>query len=171
MKSPILPLALFAVAALVINAVARPVQTVSSMHADYMSPGCANIWDSEPIVIYNVQGSTFLEQVHSTLIVYSSGSVMYVNSTSSSSLRSGAQETSFSVDPRAARQLQMDLAAAGAFGACDGVAAGADIPLTTVTVFSGSTDALAHSFSFFDNLADPVYGEVQDILGEFIATL
>ena len=168
MKKLILPLAACAAGALVLSALARP-SDMSRLELRSYEDACTNLWANEPVLVYNVQGSTLVELVHTNMVVYNSGSVMLTST--SSAPTEGAPQTCFSVDPMVAQQLLYDLAAAGAFTACDGIAAVSDVPLTTVTVFSGTTDARAHTFSFFDNLSDPTHGDVQDIIQEFIAGL
>ena len=116
------------------------------------------------MVTYDVSGSTFAGPFHQHLTVYSSGFASIARATSF-----GAADAQTAQVPEAAiLQLKSDLDALGARTLCDIPTVIADVPLTTITVFSGATDARAHTFSFF--LSIKQQGAAKALLESFIAT-
>lgn len=123
---------------------------------------CANKIKTEPVVIYDVSGSTFAGPFHQHLTVYSSGFATLARSSSFSGIDAATAQASLAD----VAQLRLDLRALGASTLCDIPTIVADVPLTTVTVFTGATDARAHTFSFF--LSIKQQGAVKQLLEEFI---
>ena len=129
-----------------------------------LTPTAKNRIDREPVVMFDVNGGTLLGPVFEHLAVYSDGSASY---TSFSSLAAASVEgTTVSADDL--NRLVQDLEAAGARTLLDQQMTVTDVPLTTVTLFRGSTDAQAHSFSYW--IGADVYDTTDDVLSEFIAT-
>lgn len=125
---------------------------------------CPNKIEVEPVVIYDVSGSTFAGPFHQHLTVYNSGLATFARATNFSEPEVAVAQ----VSPADIAQLESDLDALGARSLCDIPTLVSDVPLTTVTVFAGATDARAHTFSFF--LSIKQQGAVKQLLESFIAT-
>jgi len=120
---------------------------------------CANTQRREPIVMWDVTGNTVAGPVHGQLVVYNDG----VTSVSSGN---GGVRTE-AVAPAVVQALRGDLIQAGATTLCDQKQV-TDMPLTTLTMFVGSTDAQAHTFSYW--VANNGYAAVQAEIDDFLAT-
>ena len=121
---------------------------------------CVNVQRREPIVMWDVTGYTLAGTlVHGRLVVYNDG----VASVSSGN---GDVRTE-AVAPAAAQALRGDLIQAGATTLCDQKQV-TDTPLTTLTMFVGSTDAQAHTFSYW--VASNGYAAIQAEIDDFLAT-
>lgn len=131
----------------------------ASSAAPAASAAC-DIWVHEPLVAYDIQGTTFAGPFDETLLVYNDGVVKHF------SLSQGKAAVVY-LSPTLTRQLAKDLFLAGAFTLCDAPEAGADIPMQTLTLFRGKADALTHSVNWWND--DPPYGAVRQILDDFIA--
>jgi hypothetical protein len=119
-----------------------------------------NVLRREPIVMWDVTGHTLAGPVHGRLVVYNDGV------TSVASLGNGDVRTE-TIAPAAAQALRRDLIQAGATSLCDQTNV-TDMPLTTLTMFVGTTDAQAHTFSYW--IANSGYAAVQAEIDEFLAT-
>ena len=119
-----------------------------------------NVVRREPIVMWDVTGYNLAGRVHGRLVVYNDG-VTSVSSLGNGDVRS---ET---VPLAAAQALRRDLIQAGATTLCDQTNV-TDMPLTTLTMFVGNTDAQAHTFSFW--VANNGYAAVQAEIDDFLAT-
>jgi hypothetical protein len=122
---------------------------------------CANFQRREPIVMWDVTGYTLAGAlVHGRLVVYNDGVT---------SVSSGNGDVRIeAVAPAAAQALRGDLIQAGATTLCDQKQVTADMPLTTLTMFVGSTEAQAHTFSYW--VANNGYAAVQAAIDGFLAT-
>jgi len=141
---------------------------------------CTNTLPQEPVLIYDVSGFGFGGQIHLHLSLYTNG-LASISSAPGGVIFPEAQTTGgfggffepkaelLYVDPAVVAQLAENLAAVGAFKACDEDAIIADIPLTTVTVFRGETNARAHTFSYWTPLS-PQTQAVSTLINDFIAT-
>ncbi len=125
---------------------------------------CPNKVAVEPVVLYDVTGSTLAGPYHQHLTVYGNG---FATLARDPVVGGSVVETVF-LPPADVAQLRTDLAALGAASLCDIPTPVSDVPLNTVTVLSGGTDARAHTFSFF--LAIKQHGAVKTLLETFIAT-
>lgn len=136
------------------------------------APCAGNAIKMEPVVNVDVTGSTLVGPTHFRFTAYNNGLV----TVSRASLIGIANESSGSfpfadadtiiVSPGAIDQLSKDLRAAGAFSLCDQNISTADIPLTTVTVFRGATNAMAHTYSYW-----AAFGEHADaalVINDFV---
>jgi hypothetical protein len=137
---------------------------VCSMRPTSAEPAQAdcNVWNHEPLVAYDLTGSTFLGPLDQSLMVFSDGTVKHFSQTQ------GIAKVTY-VTPLQARTLSADLFAAGVFTLCDQPEAGADIPLQTLTLFRGVQDAAAHTVNWWSD--DPSYDVLHQILANFIAQL
>lgn len=127
------------------------------------SPGCFDSIQSSPVVMMTTAGGTLAGPQMSSLVVYSSG-VVIMSEASGHSGASAAGQTF--VDPVHIQDLRNELRGLGSFQLCDEQQTVSDIPLTTVTVFSGEQSARAHSYSYWIGTGE--HQDVQDAIQSFI---
>ena len=142
---------------------ACPVATVPTFNTDGVKANVActsNVVRREPIVMYDVTGYNLAGPVHGRLVVYNDGV------TSVSSLGNGDVRTE-TVSAATAQALRRALIQAGATTLCDQTNV-TDMPLTTLTMFVGNTDAQAHSFSYW--VASDGSAAIQAEIDKFLAT-
>jgi hypothetical protein len=96
--------------------------------------GCQNKIMHEPVVSYDVTGSTFAGPFHEHFTVFNNGFASLSRLTNFS----GADAQTANISAADVAQLRTDLAATGAYSLCDITASVSDIPLTTITVFRGN---------------------------------
>ncbi|MFT7670760.1 MAG: hypothetical protein ACI8X5_003473 [Planctomycetota bacterium] len=116
----------------------------------------------EPVVMFDVSGGTLLGAYAEHLIVYNDGYASY-------SIMSPFEEARVEgrmLPGNGAANLLEELEKAGAFEMTDAEGEVSDVPLTTVTVFQGGTNAAAHSFSYW--LSSGPQGMADDVLSDFI---
>ncbi|MDF1800085.1 MAG: hypothetical protein P1V81_12980 [Planctomycetota bacterium] len=123
----------------------------------------------EPVLIHDVVGGTLTGAVHTHLTVYNNGfmTVAKFHDVVFPAPGTDKDVATASLSPAEVQQLQADLRASGAFGLPDQEATGADIPLTTMTVFRGATDAKAHTFSYL--MGTSPYAAAQDVVDQLMA--
>ena len=128
--------------------------------------GCSNLWVNEPLVVYDITGSTLAGLVDSNLVVYDSGVIKL----SSASAQPGQGRALLSyVSPQEAQDFARELALAGGLSICDQNAAGSDVPLKTLSLFrSAKTDTRVHTFSWWFALNE--YAPIQQRIDQFIQT-
>ena len=120
-------------------------------------------WQCEPLVIFDASGGTLLGPCHKNLAVYNNGQV----SLSQFSGQPGDnRNVSKRVSPALATELARSLEAAGAFRLTDQEAQVTDVPLTSVTIFRGETNAQAHTFNYW--LPQGEYAAIQRAVDNFI---
>ena len=103
----------------------------------------------EPILIHDVVGGTLTGTVHTHLTIYNNGFATVAKL--HDSVLTGSVEkdvATAALTPAEVQQLRLDLRASSASTLPDQPAWGADVPLSTMTVLRGGTDALAHTFSY-----------------------
>lgn len=114
----------------------------------------------EPVLIYDVSGSTLTGPCHKNLSVYNNGRVSLAEfaavgaARNESTMINTGEVKSLVGQLSRYRRLQDDQTIV------------MDIPMTTVTLFDGTTDARAHSFSYWLPTGD--YEEVQQTIDLFI---
>jgi hypothetical protein len=118
-----------------------------------------------PVLIHDIAGSTLIGPLYRHLIVYSNGHASLSATTYEPD--PGRAQTGI-LTPAETAQLAADLQAAGAFRLCDDDSVISDMPLTTVTVFRGGPDALAHTYSYLQ--ASSQQQGVEDLVNQLIAT-
>ena len=118
-----------------------------------------------PLIVYDVTGFTLAGPVDLNLDVYGSGLVKL--SSASAAPGQGKSEIAH-LTPQQTLALARALFFAGSFQTCDQPAAGSDVPLHTLTVFRGATDAKAHTFSWW--VPEKEYATFEQLLDGFIAT-
>jgi len=126
-------------------------------------PPCANTIVREPVLVYELAGSTLIAQIDRTLYVYGDGTLKLAQA-DADSLGFCKRTT---VNPRIVLTLQQKLMQAGAMTLCDDVRRVTDVPLHTMTMMEGAQDAKAHTFSYW--LGDGEYAAVDALLEEFVA--
>lgn len=161
----ILLILLMIVATVLLSTALLQKESQAELAPDAAAP-CRNIWQHEPILVYDVTGFTIAGGLrHLNLVVYNDGFATICKSDTIPFDEGVATAFTGTVT---ARTLLTDLALASAFTLCDQDLAAADIPLTTVTVMRGATDTLAHTFNYW--VPDPPYTGVQSVINAFIAT-
>lgn len=126
-------------------------------------PTCPNTIRHEPLVLFDVTGFTLAGPIDIQLTVYDDGLARVCQTQS----MTGAIDARLnSVTPLAARQLVTDLAQLGATTLCDSYGFVNDVPISTLTVFRGVTDAGAHTFSW--DGGQGAYAQIEQRLFTFI---
>ncbi|MEM9381414.1 MAG: hypothetical protein AAGB93_15780 [Planctomycetota bacterium] len=130
-------------------------------------PGCLDRIAMSPVATMTTAGSTLLGgPIMSSITIYSNGLIL----TSETALGGASAAGTAFVDPSSVEDLAQTLRAAGAFELCDQSYDVYDVPLRTVTVFSGGQDARAHSYSYY--VPDEGHQQAEDaILGFLVETV
>jgi hypothetical protein len=121
-----------------------------------------SLLQSEPVLIFDVSGETLAGPVHRHLAIYNNGRVSLAEFSAAGELRNISTE----IGGTSARAMARALEVAGASQLEDQRQAVLDVALTTVTVFEGDTDALAHTFSYW--IPSGQYGAVQELVDSFL---
>ncbi len=123
----------------------------------------SNPFPVEPILIFDVAGSSFIGETNRHAAIYNNGQIV--------ACRSGVFGVASAVhyvDPLSVETLRRQLIAAGAMTLPDQPTLVTDMPLTTVTFFAkGRPQACANTFSYFvpENAA-----AADQIIATFLAT-
>ena len=129
----------------------------------------ANPLRHEPVLVLDVTGTTLLGIVHRHLAVYNDGYAT-LSAFERGSFRAlptqAYARTAFATESTVA-QLRQALGRAGAFALEDQRGFVTDVPLTTVTIFRGGTNAVAHTYSYWLPTGD--YGGADAIVHTFLA--
>jgi hypothetical protein len=134
-------------------------QSVIAAGGDPTDPHLCDTERSEPVVLWDLTGWTWLGEVHANLVVHNSGIASVANAT-------GDVRTVF-LDKDVALGLRDDLAGAGVATLCD-QAFVSDSALTTVTILGDGATTRAHTVSYW--VAEREYGRVQATIDAFLAT-
>ena len=126
---------------------------------------CPNTWFHEPFVVYDITGATFAGPFDRHLVVHGNGIAKLSSSTHGPG--PGKALTGF-VPPADARALAIQLTALGAMTLCDEQNFVTDTPLKTLTLLRGTTDAPAHTFSWYDTVGP--YQAIEQAMNDFVAT-
>lgn len=156
-------LAHFSLATLILTAGALAVTQQEPADGQQVQTRTQNRLVCEPLVIFDSSGSTLLGPTHKHLSVYSNGRVTL--SQASGAPNSG-RNVSTVINPTTANNFLLTLNRHGVFRLLDQEATVTDVPLNTVTVFNGSTDAAAHTFSYW--LGNGTYQPIQTTIDAFI---
>lgn len=109
------------------------------------SVNCLDRFPSAPVLTYDVAGTTLWGPMYFHLAIYSDGHAI----ASRSAGTSGSGECTVALLERyEIDQLRAELEAANAFSLCDQPLPIHDVPLRTVSVYRGGTDAEVHTFSY-----------------------
>ena len=124
---------------------------------------CDNVIVHEPLLVFEVKGSTLAAQVDRTLIVFADGSLKLAEAEFAGQGRCARAQTT----PESVLALKQALTQAGAAILCDDPQQVTDVPLRTLTFLRGAQDARAHTFSYWLGAGD--YAVVDALLEQFIA--
>lgn len=139
----------------------QPAQTpISSTFAST----CADVFPHQPIVVYEIAGGTLAGPFDLELLVYNDGAARLSSSTAN--FGAGKSRNAF-VGGTVAQALLSTLSQDGAFRVCDDPTQTSDLPLSTLSVARGVTDARIHSSSWFAASGDQA--ALQQTLQAFIA--
>jgi hypothetical protein len=126
---------------------------------------CPNGLPHEPIVIYDVNGSTIAGPFDLQLVVYGDSFARL----STTNTPSGEGKSQITTVPRAtATNLLVSLAASGALNLCDDTSFALDLPLSTLTIMRPVTDVKAHTYSWWAGQGP--YGPPEQVLLDFISS-
>ena len=141
----------------------RPSQTpiFPSPHAQ----ACTDVHPHQPIVVYEVSGGTLAGPIDLELLVYQDGSARLSSSTAN--FGSGKSQNAY-VGDKAASAFLTALSQNGASQLCDLSDLTSDMPLSTLSVMRGNTNARIHTFSWF--FATDQHAAVEQIVQAFIAS-
>ena len=127
---------------------------------------------NEPVMLYSLAGSTLAGTLHTQLAVYSSGlaTIATQNETFIPSQQDFEDVATAYLDVRDVRELREQLKASGAFTLTDQKLFASDIPLNTLTVFSGAS--LNHTYSYWvgTNQYEAANKVVQDFIDKHFPT-
>jgi hypothetical protein len=118
----------------------------------------------EPVLMFDVTGSTLTGPIHFNYIVYNDGLVTGGTCGGFAGDNSAGTANATQAD---VAQLASDLIAAGGLKLPDQNLTVADVPLTTVTVFKGAEDARAHTFSYWLGVGS--YAQINTVIADFRA--
>jgi hypothetical protein len=124
---------------------------------------CPNTIRHEPLVLYDITGSTLAGPIDIGLTVYNDGTAR-ISSTGQFGQPSKAATTL--IAPEKAAQLLFDLASLGAGQLCDNLALVPDLPVSTLTILRDGIDSKSHTFSWV--LPQAPYAAVQARMQDFI---
>lgn len=129
---------------------------------------CVNLFQNEPLVVFDISGFTLTGLLHKHFSLYSSGVATLAEAGGGTPLFPfGSKADVAFVTPEEARKLWSAVVAAGAFSNCDILEWVSDVPLTTVTVYRGETDSRARTYSYYLP-SKPSAAAVQALIEEFI---
>lgn len=118
-----------------------------------------NVWRCEPVLLYDVTGEGTLGHYHLQYTIYNNGMVNYA--------REGYGDIApvmktTHIPGQNVREIWQDLVDAGAFTLPDQLTGAACLPMTSVTIFSGTTNARAHTFNYW--VPDGPYAKITRII-------
>lgn len=127
---------------------------------------------NEPVMLYSLAGNTLLGALHTQLAVYSSGfaTIATQNESFNPAQQDYMDVATAYLDVRDVRELREQLKASGAHALPDQKLFASDIPLNTLTVFSGTS--LAHTYSYWigTNQYEAANKVVQDFIDQHFPT-
>ncbi len=167
MRRTALPL-LLAPVALAAALIATAGPATSQGGASVITPG--GPVKMEPVLIHDVVGGTLAGTIHTHLTVYNNGFVT-VAKFHDPVLSGGGPEKDVltaALEPAEVQQLQKDLRQAGAYALPDQPLIGTDVPLSTLTVLRGGTDAVAHTYSYLFGTGG--YAAPQQVIDNLMST-
>ena len=126
---------------------------------------CPDIYEHQTTLVYEVNGGTIAGRFDRELVLYGDGSARL----SSTQVGGGASKCQMTVvSTETVGKLLAGLTTAGAPALCDDPSFVTDMPLSTLTLMRATTDASAHTYSWW--VGQGAYGPVEDILQNFVAT-
>ncbi len=151
-----------------LSALACGVFAVNSAFAPPQGP-CENVFPHEPVVIFEVTGSTLCCPIDFQMTVYSDGLVRGAATAGGSTTSLGATGNAQvgHVTPAQVQSLLVDLGQLGAGTGCDRPELLSDTPLSTLTIIRGSTDSRSRTWSWLGD--DGTAGAITQRLQAFRA--
>ena len=136
--------------------VQRPALTTAAIE-------CENVHAHEPMLVYEVAGSTLTGVVDRTLIIYSDGVMKLTSAVPGEPGTCITLQTTTNVTTK----LYRGLAEAGALTLCDDDLLAIDMPLHTLTLLRGAYDMRGRTISFWN--INGAYGVIGVMMEDFIA--
>ena len=136
-----------------------PIGTTNAEQAAYLE----GAWRCEPVLLFDQTGEGWWGPIHTQLAVYNDGMVKFSQDAERDTM---PVIWTRHVPRHNVREFWETLKAAGAFGLEDHGAFADDLPMNTVTIFHGRTNAVAHTFSFF--VPEGRYARILRIIETFI---
>lgn len=124
---------------------------------------CVNEIPHEPVVLFEITGSTLAGPLDVHLVVYSDGFARVAYGTYDGV---GSEARLTVVPPAEVQDLAQDLLLLGAGVNCDRFDFTSDVPQSTLTILRGATDARAHTYSWLGD--DGANGAIEQRLHQFI---
>ncbi len=145
------------------NQIVSSQQQGDRRQADVVIAGMeGNHWLCEPLVVFDVSGATLLGPVHRSMILYNNGRVSVAEFAPGKAPRNASRM--ISIDE--AERLHGALVDCGALDMLDQKEQVMDVPMTSISIFTGETDAVSHTFNYW--LAGSEYGKVEHTIDRFI---
>ncbi|MCP3914697.1 MAG: hypothetical protein GY711_03955 [bacterium] len=131
---------------------------------EHIVPGTTpdNAWVCEPLLIFDSSGQTDQGLVHFNLSIYNNGMISLAQFNGSGSSRNMSKL----VKPAEVRRFYRGVMGTGAWTMKDQKEVATGVPMRSVTLFKGATDAEAHSFNYFS--ADGDYKSVESMVNNFV---
>jgi hypothetical protein len=126
---------------------------------------CLNPLVHEPLVVYDVNGSTLVGAVYRNLEVYNDGYAQ-IHQVGTGGFYTTKAEVAF-IGASAAASFASSLAAAGAGTLCDDSNIVLDVPMQTLTTLRDATDTRGHTFSWW--IPTGAYTTVDQKIQSFIS--
>ena len=132
---------------------------INSTNAEQSADSQQNIWRCEPVLLYDVTGEGTAGPYHLQYSIYNNGMISFA--------RQGGVDPNPTmwttrIPTQNVREIWDDLVAAGAFELLDQPFSAVCVPMTSVTIFSGSTNAVAHTFNYW--VPEGPYGVITRII-------
>jgi len=135
----------------------------SSFRPVPVQSGCVNVIQHEPLLVYEVTGSTLIGPVDLHLVVYSDGAVRIADIADTDAPLADRGL----VDPEAVSDLMLDLERYGGMLECDATIQATDVPLHTLTMLKAGTDPRGHTYSWW--VPEGASGAIEARIELFIA--
>lgn len=129
-----------------------------------VAPSCVNEFPHEPVLMYEVSGRSLCCLVDIQMTIWSDGSARAASADESGP---GRAQIAY-IPPLAVQGLLAELNTLGAGAACDEPSFTSDVPLSTLTLLRGTTDARAHTWSWLGD--DGHGGAIELRLNQFLHT-
>ena len=118
-----------------------------------------NVWRCEPVLLFDVTGEGALGPYHLQYTIYNNGMVNYA--------REGYGDVAplmktTHIPRRNVLEIWKDLVDAKAFVLPDQQTGAVCMPMTSVTIFTGTTDSMAHTFNYW--VPDGPYAAINRII-------
>jgi len=130
--------------------------------AEPRAQACEDLFAHQPVVLFEVSGSTLAGPVDTTLTVFSDGVVKLA----SAPANGPGKSASAVVTPADVEKLRLALVTGNGLRLCDDPRLVTDVPLHTLTLLDGTQDSASHTFSYW--VGTEVYATVDQRLQQFV---